>query len=97
MRRQSTARSPHKGKHPSKIRVFVVEDHLLGIEGLKVMMELSPEGDLEYVGCQTRNTPDLPHLVEEAKADVVQLSGCAFVDATWVEGRNFATGIPLKR
>jgi DNA-binding NarL/FixJ family response regulator len=54
----------------NKLRVVIVEDHLITIEGLKVALQ--GESDLEIVGTATKCRQGL-ELVKELKPDVVML------------------------
>jgi DNA-binding NarL/FixJ family response regulator len=71
MKKTSRGQEAFKRRRSKEIKVFVVEDSLYGIEGLQRTIEETPERDLEYVGSHSKNTPNLPDLIRDSKANVV--------------------------
>jgi len=62
---------PKRKSLASTIKVFLVEDFGLLADSVRRVIEDTPEKDLELVGFCTKNTPDLPNLIEKSRADVV--------------------------
>ncbi len=71
MKKLSRAHIARRGGQHSKIKVFIVEDTEIGVEGMIRLIELNPEKDLEYVGSCSMNKPDLPVRIKNSGADVV--------------------------